>query len=410
MEGLPAQPPPPELERWLRSGLLALTGGAESLAAPPRGLAAGLDALDDRLSRAFEGRGRSLEASWEELVLGRAALRGLERAGRRSANGTCHLVRAADGWVAINLARAEDLELLPAVFERPMGDDLDFALSEAVSRRGSAEVVERGRLLGLAVARLMPPSANSPVWTRRLGPAAPPAPERPLQVVDLSGLWAGPLCAHLLQLAGAEVVKVESADRLDGARQDPAFYGWLHPGSEPSVALDLASPKDLGTLRSLLEGADVVIESSRPRALSQLGLGPDQLDLRDGVVWLSITGHGREAAPMAIAFGDDAAVAGGLVGIDSDGGPVFCGDAIADPISGLLGATACLEALDDGGGVLLDLAMSRAAGSLLELEPWWRPEGWTLRRQGGVELLDLDGELLELCGPRLPASLGASAA
>ena len=38
-------------------------------------------------------------------------------------------------------------------------------------------------------------------------------------VVDLSALWAGPLCAHLLGLAGARVVKVESLGRPDGARR-----------------------------------------------------------------------------------------------------------------------------------------------------------------------------------------------
>jgi crotonobetainyl-CoA:carnitine CoA-transferase CaiB-like acyl-CoA transferase len=408
MEGHPEEPPPRELGRWLSSGLLALTGSQEELAAPPRGLVGGLDALEERLRRSLEARGGLLETSWEELVLGRAALRGLRRAGRRSANGSCRLVAAADGWVAINLARPEDFELLPALFEQPLDGDLDRALGEALSRRRSAEVVERGRLLGLAVARLMPPAGGQPVRARSVGPAARRSPEDPIEVVDLSGLWAGPLCAHLLGLAGARVLKVESAQRPDGARQDPAFYRWLHPDSQPAVTLDFSSAGDLATLRSLLEGADVVLESSRPRALVQLGLGPDQLDLREGAVWLSITGHGREASPMAVAFGDDAAVAGGLVGIDSAGEPVFCGDAIADPITGMLGAAACLEALDSGGGVLLDLAMSRAAGSLLELEPWWRPEGWTLERRGEVELLDLGGAQLELGVPHPPASLWAS--
>ena len=57
----------------------------------------------------------------------------------------------------------------------------------------------------------------------------------------------------------------------------------------------------------------MVIEASRPRALAQLGLAPEMIPHRDGQVWLSITGYGR-AAPERAAFGDDAAVAGGLVG------------------------------------------------------------------------------------------------
>ena len=52
------------------------------------------------------------------------------------------------------------------------------------------------------------------------------APARPdvtgLLVVDLSALWAGPLCGGLLAGAGATVVKVESTHRPDGARRGPA--------------------------------------------------------------------------------------------------------------------------------------------------------------------------------------------
>ena len=48
--------------------------------------------------------------------------------------------------------------------------------------------------------------------------------------IDAGGLFSrGPLCAHLLGTAGARVVKVETADRLDGARRgEPAFYDLLN--------------------------------------------------------------------------------------------------------------------------------------------------------------------------------------
>jgi crotonobetainyl-CoA:carnitine CoA-transferase CaiB-like acyl-CoA transferase len=113
----------------------------------------------------------------------------------------------------------------------------------------------------------------------------------------------------------------------------------------------------------------VIIEASRPRALEQLGLDPTTVAPRAGRIWLSITGYGREAPGRDwVAFGDDAAVAGGLVGSDTQGDPVFCGDAIADPVSGLFGARAVLEAVDAGGGWLIDLAMSRCAGALMAPE------------------------------------------
>ena len=102
-----------------------------------------------------------------------------------------------------------------------------------------------------------------------------------------------------------------------------------------------------------------MIESSRPRALRALGISAEAA-ADAGTVWVSITGHGR-ADGNRVAFGDDAAVAGGLVGSDEHGDPVFCGDALADPLSGLYAAGAALAQLRSGRGGLLDVAMSGVA-------------------------------------------------
>ena len=56
-------------------------------------------------------------------------------------------------------------------------------------------------------------------------------------------------------------------------------------------------------------------------------------------------------------------VAGGLVGQDADG-PVFIGDAIADPLSGLVAAAVARFPLCRGGGELIDIAMSQVACDL----------------------------------------------
>jgi crotonobetainyl-CoA:carnitine CoA-transferase CaiB-like acyl-CoA transferase len=81
---------------------------------------------------------------------------------------------------------------------------------------------------------------------------------------------------------------------------------------------------------------------------------------------VSITGHGRDgAAAQRIGFGDDAAAAGGLVvSADRDAGPMFCADAVADPLSGLTAAGACLTALAEGGRWLLDVSLARVSASL----------------------------------------------
>lgn len=131
--------------------------------------------------------------------------------------------------------------------------------------------VDRITLLGLpgaAVPEQPTGPARAPVQT---WPGAPRhAAEQP-PVLDFTALRAGPLCAHLLGRAGACVIKVESRDRLDGARQTPAFFDLLHAGHE-SIVVDFAREADRALLRALVGAADVVLEASRPRALRHLGL------------------------------------------------------------------------------------------------------------------------------------------
>ncbi len=96
---------------------------------------------------------------------------------------------------------------------------------------------------------------------------------------------------------------------------------------------------------------------------SALGLDAgDFLTGGPGRTWVSITGYGRSGHRSGrVAFGDDAAVAGGLVGRDPNGDPVFCADAIADPVTGVLAAVAALASVTSGGGHLVDCSMSAAS-------------------------------------------------
>jgi crotonobetainyl-CoA:carnitine CoA-transferase CaiB-like acyl-CoA transferase len=187
-------------------------------------------------------------------------------------------------------------------------------------------------------------------------------------VADLSSMWAGPLCGQLLARAGATVIKVESPSRPDGTRQgERRFFDWMN-GGKLCYAVDFGQPDDL---RQLLSAADVVIESSRPDALVHRGLGPADVAARQGRVWLRVTGHGTEGARAHwVGFGDDAAVSGGLVGSDPAGtGPVFCGDAIADPLAGLHAALAVAESLQRGGGEVVEIALAAVAAEYAALPP-----------------------------------------
>jgi hypothetical protein len=183
-----------------------------------------------------------------------------------------------------------------------------------------------------------------------------------LLVADLTSMWAGPLCGQLMASAGATVVKVESPHRPDGTRAgEPQFYDWINQG-KLSYAIDF--DRDAARLKALLAAADVVIEGSRPGALARRGLSPHALAGPPGRVWVRITGHGADSP--RVAFGDDAAVAGGLVGA-SGTGPVFCGDAIADPLTGLETAVAVSDSLSRGGGELIEVVMSQVAATYAAL-------------------------------------------
>jgi len=338
----------------------APSAGAARVAASADALAAELCVRNGRDVPVVDGSG---------LLGERAAILGLRRRGRVSPGGACRLLHAADGFLALQLARPDDRALLPAWLERDVVTEPWAAVTDALPERTAREWVARGRLLGLAVAEASAPGAAtcSGVRLRRIGRPRERGPGRP-RIVDLSSLWAGPLCTQLLGLAGARVVKVESTARPDGARLGSArFFDLLNAG-KASVALDFTSPRGRDRLLRLLECADVVVEASRPRALRQLGIDAEALlAAAPGLVWVSITGYGREEPEASwVAFGDDAAVAAGLAVATGDAAaPIFCADAIADPLAGLAAAVATRRALERGGGCLIEVSLAGVARQAL---------------------------------------------
>jgi crotonobetainyl-CoA:carnitine CoA-transferase CaiB-like acyl-CoA transferase len=322
------------LAAWCESGGAALTGWPDERPALPR---------HDIFAGALDVAGLVGADAAAELFS-----RGFSRRGRTSANGTCRLLRTRDGWVAINLARDSDVASVPAIVER---DDVNVddvadawrALESFAGSRTRAATLSRVHLLDVAGAALAEP-AGPPFVIERMGDASAAPIVRP-RVVDLSALWAGPLCARLLRDDGAHVVTVDSAGR-PSTRRD----------GDEHVTVDFSSRE----FRDVLASADVVIESARPRALRQFGIDASSfVAARPGVSWITITAYGRCSA--RVGFGDDAAVAGGVVADDDRGEPVFCGDAIADPLTGMYAAAAGRAALHNGGGVHISLALRDVA-------------------------------------------------
>ncbi len=334
--------------KWGSSGLAYLTG---------------LPAGPPDYSRAnVLGRAEQIAADAATLLTGRAGLLGLTRGGRVSAGGATRLLKARDGWFAITLSRPDDIAAVPALLQVDAVPDDPWPMLRrwAVTCPVSA-LTERAELLDIPGAALGEAVA-APPRMRRIGTRAPARGPAGLLVADLSSMWAGPLCGHLLARAGATVVKVESPRRPDGTRAgNRVFFDWIN-GEKLSYCL--AFDQHANELSELLAVADIVIEGSRPAALARRRLGPDHVAPRAGRIWLRITGHGEHSGRPA--FGDDAAVAGGLVGAGIDG-PVFCGDAIADPLAGLEASLAVAESLGRGGGELIDVSMAAVAATYAAL-------------------------------------------
>jgi hypothetical protein len=337
---------------WAGSGLAYLTGVSDG---QPDFSRAGVLAEARRVA-ADIARLLGVEVDAATMLAGRSAILGLTRRGRVSAGGATRLLATVDGWCAIALPRADDVATLPALLEADMvPDDPWTAVSGWAATRSAEAVVARGQLLDIAVAGLGEVSAE-PLVVRRCRSTAGPRRVDGLLVADVSSLWAGPLCAQLLARAGAVVVKVESPNRPDGTRSgEPAFFNWMNFG-KLSYAVDFDNDTD--ALRRLLTAADIVIEGSRPAALRRRQLSADDVPGRPGRIWLRIRGY--RGQPYRSAFGDDAAVAGGLVGAGTHG-PVFCADAIADPLAGLEAARAVGQSVHRGGGEVIDVSMAQVA-------------------------------------------------
>ena len=256
---------------------MALTGRSDGPAlGPPEPLVGQLEAWGRMLCSDSGAVGRRVAVDPLHLLVERAAIAGLHRRGATSCGGATRLLRAGDGWIAVALARPEDVEAVPAWLQRDglaAAEDVWDVVERSVARRPTDALIADAGRLGLPVAAL---PAAPPVVAAGDGPFAPlpvravrlgSAPARDLSastVIDVSALWAGPLCGRLLAEAGARVAKVESASRPDGARRGPAaFFDLLNAGKE-SVALDLTSAGGAAQLAAVVGLADVVIEASRP--------------------------------------------------------------------------------------------------------------------------------------------------
>lgn len=314
--------------------------------------------LDDAL-RDFSLLLRAWSAALPQLVtidasdLSRSP-RAAQTSPRISRNGSAQLLRCKDGWLALNLPRSADIDMIPAL----VGEDLapgswHAALIDHARSTSAADLHFTACLLGLAAALPSEAGAAAPLGF----PQRPLVPSRKAPVVlDLSALWAGPLCGALLARAGCEVIKLELTSRPDTtAVSDPALHKRLN-GVKAALRLDLQSGDDRRHFAALLDSADLLITSARPQALRAL-IG-EWHPLRP---WIGICAYENDRS--RIGFGDDCAIAGGLYSGGAQA-PGFVGDALADPLTGLYAATRACQALARGEGGFIAVGLAQVAARI----------------------------------------------
>ena len=216
-----------------------------------------------------------------------------------------------------------------------------------------------------------------------------------IKVVEFAGIGPGPFCCMLLADIGAQVIRIDRADRVGKDVVEPRFNTLLR--NRKNIAIDLKSDEGRDVAMRLCERADILIEGFRPGVMERLGLGPDDLFARNkAIIYGRMTGWGQDG-PMAQRAGHDInyiALSGALHAIGTrESGPIpplnLVGDFGGGALYLAMGVLAAyIEAQKSGSGQVVDAAMVEGAASLLCSGFGARARGvWKEERQSNM----LDG-------------------
>jgi len=203
----------------------------------------------------------------------------------------------------------------------------------------------------------------------------PPGADLPLagvRVLDLSRVFAGPLCAQVLADFGAEVIKVEHPVRGDDTRDwgirigktETTYYNSMNRNKR-SITVDLQNPQGVKLIHELLAQCDVLVHNFKDGGADKLGLSYAQLKaIKPDLIYCAVTGY-DSSGPEAKRPGYDLVVQAeaGLMALNGDASmpPLKFGMAVVDCMTGMYAAQAVLAALlrraRTGKGQLIELAL-----------------------------------------------------
>jgi crotonobetainyl-CoA:carnitine CoA-transferase CaiB-like acyl-CoA transferase len=302
-------------------------------------------------------------------------------------NPTIGLYRTGDGWFFVHggvpslkdgLLRVLGCAPTKVSVERAMLRWTSADLEDALAAAGFCGAAVRTRREWLNHPQGVAMSGAPAVEILRSGysPVRRPAPgSRPLEgvrVLDLTRILAGPTCGRLLAEQGADVLRISSPVHPD------LFNCLIDTGhGKRHSYCDLTTSAGAARLRSLLLGADVVIDGYRSGALERLGFGVRALQkLRPGLVVVSINcyGHLGPWKPRR-GFEQLAQVATGMAVANRtpDGRPQLLPVSFHDYTTGYLAAHGAIKALTrratEGGDYWVRASLVQTANWLLATGP-----------------------------------------
>jgi CoA:oxalate CoA-transferase len=247
-------------------------------------------------------------------------------------------------------------------------------------------------------------------------------PYEGLRVVDLSQGVAGPYCAMLLGLQGADVIKIEPLEG-DWSRQLMPAYGDNTAFSvaanigKRAIALDIKHAAGKEIVGRLVAYADVFLQGFRPGVIERLGFGYDRLgEIYPDLIYVSVSGFGQRGPlrdkpamdPVLQAFTGFMAENHG-----PDGTPHRTPNIVNDMATALYAQQAVAAALfarrDDGRGRHIEVSLMEAAANLqaVRLMSGYRdgpfkvsmvPNGVFETKDGWIQIVVIrDSDFKELC-------------
>jgi crotonobetainyl-CoA:carnitine CoA-transferase CaiB-like acyl-CoA transferase len=197
-----------------------------------------------------------------------------------------------------------------------------------------------------------------------------------IRIVDLTRARAGPTAVRQLADMGADVVKVEAREEVEGDSTALGFDFLNLHRNKRSITLDLKHPRAIEVLKRLVEKADVVIENFRPDVKRRLGIDYEALSaINPRLIYGSISGFGQ-SGPYRDRPGYDqiAQGMGGLMSITglAGQGPVRVGIPVADLTAGIFLAQGILVALYErersGKGQWIHTSLLQAMVTMLDFQ------------------------------------------